>query len=409
MGDLIFLSRDDPQYILDGLSHRENKQHFRQSLVKATAAATRMTPFLLNWLDTVVGQPNMAAQFGNPLKTTASLFLLAALREQSALPNLIRIVEMDDPSFEDLVEAEGIEGLSRILAAMSETDELMALASDPDRSLILRESCIDALLLHFTEDRLEFDELAEFLYEQWSVFRASDYEYWRTCLLTSFYIADDSHYEEMKRLALRIKESYREDLLQMLGQDQQPDGKAVRASLFANPEFQAIRDPVAELRDMAVFEFIASTALEIATGLRLNDDEAEVLGPELSYRFQLRLRQSSSFFCSIELLDTHDLHDLHLAIQKALAWKLERSYAFFLDNRFEDSEQAYGAAAHGGDATAVPLGDFCFYLGQEFAYQCDGDSEHSFILQLEAMMPLSDSGLESFIPLIVCQAKGPSL
>lgn len=402
MGDLIFLSRDDLQYVLDGLSHRESKQHFRQSLLKAMAAGPRMVPHLMRWLEAVLDRPTLAAQFGNPLKTTASLFLLAAMGERKALTHVVSLMQMEDPSFYDLVEEEAIESGSRVLAALSTPDELMALARDVDNPLELRENCVDALLLHFTQDLIEFEDLADFLYSQWRSFRVNDYEYWRTCLLTSFYVADERHYEEIEQQAVRIKESYREDLLQMLKQTDQPDGGTVRANLFASPEFQPIRDPVSELRDMVIFDMIESIAADVR---RQEVEEAEedetILVASQSLKFRVRPFAISDFSCTIELLDIHDLHDLHLAIQEALHWDADHCYSFFLDNRFLGSEEPYEAPADGGEETLIQLSHFGFKVGQEFAYVFDWSDERKFTVQLEALTPIDESGdPDQFIPII---------
>ncbi len=402
MGDLIFLSRDDLQYVLDGLSHRENKQHFRQSLLKATAAGSRMLPHLMRWIDVAIERPTLATQFGNPLKTTASLFLLASLSERKALTSVVTLMQMEDPGFYDLVEEEAIESASRILASMSQPDELMALARDVDNPLELRENCIDGLLLHYTQDLLEFEELAEFLYSQWRVFRVNDYEYWRTCLLTSFYVADERRYEEIEQQASRIKESYREDLLQMLNQNDQPDGGSVRANLFASPEFQPVRDPVSELRDMVVFDMIESIAADVRRREVEDAEEDEtLLVARQSLRFRVRPFAISDFSCNIELLDIHDLHDLHLAIQEALHWDADHCYSFFLDNRFLGSEEPYEAPADGGEETLIPLSHFAFKVGQEFAYVFDWSDERKFRVQVEALIPINENGdHDQFVPLI---------
>ena len=401
MGDLIFLSRDDLQYVLDGLSHRESKQHFRQSLLKAMAAGTRMVPHLMRWLDAVIERPSLAAQFGNPLKTTAGLFLLASLGERKALSTVVTLMQMDDPGFYDLVEEEAIESASRILAALSQPDELMALARDSDNPLELRENCIDALLLHYTQDMLEFEELADFLYSQCRIFRVNDYEYWRTCVLTSFYVADERRYEEIQAQAPRIKESYRQDLLQMLQQADQPDGGTVRANLFASPEFQPIRDPVSELRDMVVFDMIESIAADVRRREEEEEEEDELVAATKSMRFVVRPFAISDFFCSIELLDIHDLHDLHLAIQEALHWDADHCYSFFLDNRFLGSEEPYEAPADGGEETLIQLSHFDFKVGQEFAYVFDWSEERKFTVLVEAILPLEDtSESDQFVPII---------
>jgi hypothetical protein len=403
MGDLIFLSRDDLQYVLDGLSHRENKQHFRQSLIKATAASHRMTPHLMRWLEIVLERPEHATQLGNPLKTTACLFLLASLGERKALPSILALMQMEDPGYYDLVEEEAIESASRILAAVSEPDELMQIAQDSRNGLELRENCIDALLLHYTQDLLDFEDLSEFLYDQWRIFRSDDYEFWRTCLLTSFYVADERHYGEIQLLAPRIKESYGQDLIQMLKSKDQPDGSTVRANLFACPEFQPIRDPVSELRDMVVFDMIES----IAADVRRHDiedlvDEEDQTVATRTLRFRVRPFAISDFSCSIELLDIHDLHDLHLAIQEALHWDADHCYSFFLDNRFLGSEQPYEAPADGGEETLIQLSHFQFKVGQEFAYVFDWSEERKFTVQVEAILPIDDESEETtrFIPLI---------
>jgi hypothetical protein len=177
-----------------------------------------------------------------------------------------------------------------------------------------------------------------------------------------------------------------------------PTGKRYQASalveLFGDDE--AILDWIdhgAELGMVELDPAYAAMAEEFDPRAEIGEP-AERAQPSRTLVLRVSYRYQPEFWREIEIADDQYLSDLHLAIQRALAWDNDHLYSFYMGRRPYDARTEIGGP--GSDtrrrADRVTIGELELRPKQKFLYLFDFGDDHLFDIQVLRVNPKAPPG-----------------
>lgn len=117
--------------------------------------------------------------------------------------------------------------------------------------------------------------------------------------------------------------------------------------------------------------------------------------PDGAYAFKVKLRGLAGMHRTIAARSTDTLHDLHLAIQHAIAWDDDHLYSFFLNNKRYDQRFSFASPWDNDSppwADQVLIGQLGLPLKHTFMYYFDYGDSHQFDVEVVGIEPHAAPG-----------------
>ncbi len=219
-------------------------------------------------------------------------------------------------------------------------------------------------------------------------------------------------------LAIRTGDAASYAALQQATQHANPDVRGMAAGYLGRAYLDAEQPLPAEVAELLRTVATSDPAFLPRYKARLNLGGAGMAVPldypEGAFLFKVKFQHAKRIYCTIAVRSTQTLHDLHLAIQRAIQWNNDHLYAFFLDRKHDNDPEMRVVGPweyEQGTDTALPadrlrIGMPGFVRKHTFRYLFDYGDMHEFEIDVVGIEETAEPG--DYPRVVTSQGKAPA-